>query len=102
MRAGDPLKIQDYGVIGDCRAAALIGRNGSLDWLCWPRFDSASIFAALLDRDKGGCWQIAPTCDFDRLIALASPDLGRRIIDAARLAVAAHLHMDGAEAEVRP
>jgi len=65
MRAGDPLKIQDYGVIGDCRTAALIGRNGSLDWLCWPRFDSSSVFAALLDLDKGGSWQIAPSGDFD-------------------------------------
>jgi len=55
-----PLKIQDYAVIGDCRAAALIGHNGSLDWLCWPRFDSPSIFAAILDSERGGRWQIAP------------------------------------------
>jgi len=61
-------KIQDYGVIGDCRSAALVSRYGSIDWLCWPRFDSPSIFAALLDKDKGGFWSISPThaCEFTR------------------------------------
>jgi GH15 family glucan-1,4-alpha-glucosidase len=61
-------KIQDYAVIGDCRAAALISRYGSLDWLCWPRFDSVAIFSALLDPDKGGRWSLAPTspCRFER------------------------------------
>ena len=52
--------IQDYAVIGDCRAAALVSREGSLDWLCWPRFDSPAIFAGLLDRERGGYWRIAP------------------------------------------
>jgi GH15 family glucan-1,4-alpha-glucosidase len=56
----EPLRIQDYGIIGDCRAAALIGRNGSLDWLCWPEFDSPAIFAGLLDSQKGGFWRIGP------------------------------------------
>jgi GH15 family glucan-1,4-alpha-glucosidase len=54
-------KIQDYGVIGDSRAVALVSCTGSIDWLCWPRFDSESIFAALLDANIGGRWQIAPT-----------------------------------------
>ena len=53
-------EIQDYGIIGDCRAAALVSRHGSIDWLCWPRFDKASIFAALLDSERGGYWRISP------------------------------------------
>jgi GH15 family glucan-1,4-alpha-glucosidase len=58
-------KIQDYGIVGDCRAAALISRSGSVDWLCWPRFDSPSIFAAVLDPEKGGCWSIRPAGTFE-------------------------------------
>ena len=58
-------KIQDYGIVGDCRSAALISRYGSLDWLCWPRFDSPCIFGALLDPNHGGFWNVAPTGRFD-------------------------------------
>jgi GH15 family glucan-1,4-alpha-glucosidase len=53
-------KIEDYGLIGDCETAALVGRDGSIDWLCWPAFDSDACFAALLGTNKHGRWQIAP------------------------------------------
>lgn len=52
--------IAEYAIIGDCRSAALVSRMGSVDWLCWPRFDSPSIFARLLDEARGGSWRIAP------------------------------------------
>ncbi len=58
------LRLNDYGIIGDCRSAALISRYGSLDWLCWPWFDSPSLFAAILDTEKGGFWRIAPAGEF--------------------------------------
>src|SRR5918997_3511082 len=55
-----PLGIEDYALIGDCETAALVGRDGSIDWLCWPRFDSDACFAALLGDAKHGRWRIAP------------------------------------------
>lgn len=54
------LPIAAYGLVGDCRSAALIGIDGSVDWLCLPRFDDASIFGRILDADRGGYWRIAP------------------------------------------
>jgi GH15 family glucan-1,4-alpha-glucosidase len=56
----DYLPIESYGVIGDLHTAALVGLNGSIDWLCLPRFDSPSVFGAILDDGKGGRFQIAP------------------------------------------
>jgi GH15 family glucan-1,4-alpha-glucosidase len=53
-------RIEDYGLIGDCETAALVGRDGSIDWLCWPSFDSDACFAALLGDRRNGRWQIAP------------------------------------------
>src|SRR5215471_4176637 len=53
--------IESYGMIGDCLTAALVGRDGSIDWLCWPRFDSEALFAALLGDTDHGCFRIAPT-----------------------------------------
>ncbi|HSI02911.1 MAG TPA: trehalase-like domain-containing protein, partial [Myxococcota bacterium] len=54
------LRIEDYALIGDCESAALVGRNGSIDWLCWPRFDSSACFARLLGDVDNGHWQILP------------------------------------------
>ena len=53
-------RIEDYGLIGDCETAALVGRDGSIDWLCWPAFDSDACFAALLGTNRNGRWLIAP------------------------------------------
>lgn len=55
-----PLPIEDYGLVGDCTSAALVGRDGSVDWLCWPRFDSPSCFSALLGDARHGRWAIRP------------------------------------------
>jgi GH15 family glucan-1,4-alpha-glucosidase len=53
-------RIEDYALVGDCETGALIGRDGSVDWLCWPRFDSGACFAALLGGPEHGRWRIAP------------------------------------------
>jgi GH15 family glucan-1,4-alpha-glucosidase len=55
--------IEDYGVVGNLRTAALVGKNGSIDWFCFPHFDSPSVFGGILDERKGGYFRIAPTID---------------------------------------
>ena len=57
-------RIEDYALIGDCETAALIDREGSIDWLCWPRFDSDACLARLLGTEENGRWRIAPTAAF--------------------------------------
>lgn len=56
-----PARIEDYALIGDCETAALVSRDGSIDWLCWPRFDGGACFAALLGTPEHGRWKIAPS-----------------------------------------
>jgi GH15 family glucan-1,4-alpha-glucosidase len=60
-------RIEDYALIGDCESAALVGRDGSIDWLCWPRFDSDACFAALLGTPEHGRFRIAPHEDARRV-----------------------------------
>jgi len=57
---GGASRIEEYGLLGDCYSAALVGKDGSIDWLCWPRFDSDACFAALLGTPDNGRWLLAP------------------------------------------
>ena len=61
-----PSRIEDYALVGDCETAALVARNGSVDWLCLPRFDSGACFAGLLGTPDNGCWELAPAGEVRR------------------------------------
>jgi GH15 family glucan-1,4-alpha-glucosidase len=63
-----PGRIEDYALIGDCETAALCGNDGSIDWLCWPRFDSGACFASLLGTPDNGCWKLAPADGITRVV----------------------------------
>ena len=67
-------RIEDYALIGDCETAALVSLGGSIDWLCWPRFDSGACFAALLGTKEHGRWRIAPVDPDARITRRYRPD----------------------------
>jgi GH15 family glucan-1,4-alpha-glucosidase len=79
--------IENYGIIGNMRTAALVGMNGSIDWLCLPHFDSPSVFAAILDDQKGGRFRIAPRGDDFRNKQFYWPD--------TNILITRFLHADG-------
>lgn len=68
------LPIAEHGVIGDLRSAALVGTDGTIDWFCAPRFDSPSVFAAILDDEVGGAWRLEPTCEVTNRQQFYIPD----------------------------
>src|SRR5438105_8207955 len=80
--------ISEHAVIGDCRSAALVSRKGSIDWLCWPRFDSPSIFGRILDP-RGGRWSVEPAapCRVERSYFPGTNVLRTRFVGTAGSAV---------------
>jgi GH15 family glucan-1,4-alpha-glucosidase len=92
------LPIADYGVIGNLRTAALVGRDGSVDWCCLPRFDSPSLFAAILDRRRGGRFRVAPARDVpgeQRYLPLTNVLETAYLADGARLTVTDWMPLHG-------
>src|SRR5439155_5851752 len=86
MKAGYQ-PIEHYGIIGNMRTVALVGLDASIDWLCLPHFDSSSVFAAILDDQKGGRFRIAPACEAIRHKQFYWPD--------TNILVTRFLHADG-------
>ena len=86
-----PAPIEDYALIGDCETAALVARDGSIDWLCFPRFDSPACFAALLGGPEHGRWQIAPAVEIQHI---------ERRYRGATLILETDYHTDAGEARV--
>src|ERR687897_3044548 len=68
------LPIAEHGLIGDLHTVALVGTDGTIDWFCCPRFDSPSVFAAILDRKEGGRYRIAPALGIGTVKQLYFPD----------------------------
>ena len=66
MNQQDYHPIADHGLIGDLQTSALVTLDGTIDWLCLPRFDSPGVFSALLDAKRGGHWHMAPTCEVSK------------------------------------
>jgi len=85
------MKIEEYGFIGDMHTGALVGLNGSIEWLCLPRFDSTACFAALLGSEKNGYWQISPTDGIEQVEQQYRPDT---------LILETHFHCPGGVARV--
>ena len=83
-----PSRIEDYALIGDCETAALVSRDGSIDWLCWPRFDSPACFAALLGTPEHGRWRLAPRDP--------EPRIERRYRDSTLVVETDYVTADGA------
>ena len=83
-----PSRIEDYALIGDCETAALVALDGSIDWLCWPRFDSGACFAALLGTPSHGRWLVAPVDP--------APRVQRRYRDGTLIVETDYVVADGA------
>ena len=66
--------IADHGLIGDLRTCALVATDGTVDWFCAPRFDSPSVFGAILDTERGGSWSLSPTGKVSRTQQFYFPD----------------------------
>jgi GH15 family glucan-1,4-alpha-glucosidase len=73
-------RIEDYALIGDCETAALVSRDGSIDWLCWPRFDSGACFAALLGEANNGRWSVAPAAGVEESLRVRRRYRGNTLI----------------------